>query len=59
MKRVLEVFFGGSLEDAVAAHLSDPSMRLSSEDLTRLRAVIEEAEEATKKSRKPRPKKGR
>jgi BlaI family transcriptional regulator, penicillinase repressor len=59
MKHVLDVFFGGSLQDAIAAHLSDPSMRLSSEDLTRLRAIIEEAEQASKKSRHSKPRKGR
>ncbi len=43
LHRVLNVFFGGSLQDAVAAHLSDPSMRLTSEDLAQLRAVVDEA----------------
>lgn len=60
MKRVLDVFFGGSLEDALAAHLNDPSMQLSPEALARLRAVVEGAE--TKKSRrksKKQHKKGR
>ncbi|WP_425394979.1 BlaI/MecI/CopY family transcriptional regulator [Aeoliella sp.] len=58
MKRVLEVFFGGSLEDALAAHLSDPSMRLSSDDLARLRAMIDEAEQASKKGKRPKHQKG-
>lgn len=58
MKRVLEVFFGGSLENAVAAHLNDPGMRLDAHDLDRLRDVIDEAEESTKSSPKRRPKKG-
>lgn len=50
MSRVLNVFFGGSLEDAVAAHLSDPSMQLDSKDFERLRSVIDEAAGATKKT---------
>lgn len=58
MRRVLDVFFGGSLEDAVAAHLNDPGMRLDSKDLARLREVIAEAEKAAKKGRKQKPKKG-
>lgn len=58
MKRVLDVFFGGSLEDAVAAHLNDPGMRLDAKDLARLRDVIDEAEQAAKGVRKPKSKKG-
>jgi len=43
--RVLDVFFGGSLESAVAAHLSDPRRggKLSQEELQRLSAMIEQA----------------
>jgi BlaI family transcriptional regulator, penicillinase repressor len=43
--RVLDVFFGGSLEQAVAAHLSDPrrGTKVSPEELERLAAMIEEA----------------
>jgi predicted transcriptional regulator len=43
--RVLDVFFGGSLENAVAAHLSDPrrSARISAEELRRLSDLIEKA----------------
>ncbi len=43
--RVLDVFFNGSLEKAVAAHLSDPSRanKLDGEELQRLSALIEEA----------------
>src|SRR4051794_25401751 len=43
--RVLDVFFGGSLEHAVAAHLSDPrrGAKLTKEELQRLSALIEQA----------------
>jgi BlaI family transcriptional regulator, penicillinase repressor len=43
--RVLDVFFGGSLENAVAAHLSDPRRagKLSIEELHRLSDLIEQA----------------
>ena len=43
--RVLDVFFGGSLEHAVAAHLSDPRRagKLSIEELRRLSDLIEQA----------------
>jgi BlaI family transcriptional regulator, penicillinase repressor len=43
--RVLDVFFGGSLGDAVAAHLSDPrrAARLTPEELRRLSDLIENA----------------
>jgi predicted transcriptional regulator len=43
--RVLDVFFGGSLENAVAAHLSDPrrGARLTPEELRRISELIEKA----------------
>ena len=43
--RVLDVFFGGSLEHAVAAHLSDPrrAARLTREELHRLSQLIDNA----------------
>jgi BlaI family penicillinase repressor len=43
--RVLDVFFGGSLENAVAAHLSDPRRvaRIAPEELRRLSDLIEKA----------------
>jgi predicted transcriptional regulator len=43
--RVLDVFFGGSLGDAVAAHLSDPrrAARMTPEELRRLSDLIERA----------------
>ncbi len=43
--RVLDVFFGGSLEHAVAAHLSDPRRagKLGIEELHRLSDLIEQA----------------
>ena len=45
LERVLEVFFGGSLENAVAAHLSDPRRagKLTAEELERLAALIDQA----------------
>lgn len=43
--RVLDVFFNGSLEKAVAAHLSDPGRKakLSAEELGRISELIEQA----------------
>jgi predicted transcriptional regulator len=43
--RVLDVFFNGSLESAVAAHLSDPrrGAKLSADELERLSHLIEQA----------------
>ena len=43
LRRVLDVFFGGSLESAVAAHLLDPRMQVSPEELKRLSAIIAQA----------------
>ena len=43
--RVVDVFFNGSLEKAVAAHLSDPARadKLSPQELERLADLIEQA----------------
>jgi predicted transcriptional regulator len=45
MGRVLDVFYNGSLEKAVAAHLSDPGRgkKLSLDQLQRLSDLIEQA----------------
>jgi predicted transcriptional regulator len=43
LRRVLQTFFDGSIEKAVAAHLADPAARLSTEDLERLAEMIREA----------------
>lgn len=42
-QRVLQTFFGGSLEQAVAAHLSDSAAKLSPEELKRLADLIQQA----------------
>lgn len=42
-QRVLATFFDGSLEKAVAAHLSDPVAEVSPGELKRLTALIAEA----------------
>jgi predicted transcriptional regulator len=43
--RVLDVFFGGSLENAVAAHLSDPrrAAKMTPDELRRLSDLIDQA----------------
>lgn len=43
LRRLLDTFFAGSIERAVAAHLADPRTRLSEEELSRLRALIADA----------------
>lgn len=40
-RRLLATFFGGSLENAVAAYIADPSVSLSPDEAKRLRALIE------------------
>ena len=44
LRRVLDVFYGGSVEDALAAHLSDPKTKLTPEQIERLKALIADAE---------------
>ncbi len=43
LRQLLETFFGGSLEEAVAFHLSDPNAELNDEELKRLAALIRQA----------------
>lgn len=43
LKRVLDVFFGGAVEDAIAAHLTDPKTVLSKNQVAKLRKLINEA----------------
>src|SRR4051812_42739715 len=43
LRRVLQTFFDGSLEKAVAAHLGDPTSDLSAEELARLAELINQA----------------
>jgi len=43
LERVLETFFGGSLERAVATRLTDPKVKLTKEGYGRLAALIEAA----------------
>jgi predicted transcriptional regulator len=42
-RRLLATFFGGSLEQAVAAYMADPRAELSDDELDRLHALIEQA----------------
>ena len=44
LRHVLDVFFGGSVEEALASHLADPKTELDDEQLRRLRVLISEAE---------------
>jgi BlaI family penicillinase repressor len=55
LARVVRVFFGGSVTQALAAHFSDPATRLDDEELHRLSALIEEAHGA---DRAANPRKG-
>jgi BlaI family penicillinase repressor len=43
LQRVLDVFFSGSLEQAVAAHLGESAEQLSDADLKRLAGIIQQA----------------
>jgi predicted transcriptional regulator len=42
-QRVLQTFFDGSLEKAVAAHLADPDAEIQHEELRRLSSLINQA----------------
>ena len=45
LKRVVQTFFGGSVERAVTALLTEDETQLSDEELTRLSALIAQAKE--------------
>ena len=45
LKGVLATFFDGSLEKAIAAHLAEPGVEISDEELRRLDHLIREARE--------------
>ena len=47
LAHVLDTFFGGSLSDAVAAHLADPSAAPDGEELERLLRLVDQAREGT------------
>ncbi|QDT11671.1 BlaI/MecI/CopY family transcriptional regulator [Planctomycetes bacterium K23_9] len=40
LRKVLDVFFGGSVEEALAAHLADPRTKLSEAEVKRLRRLL-------------------
>ena len=43
LSHVIETFFSGSIEDALAAHLGQPKQNYSKDELKRMSALIEEA----------------
>lgn len=54
MRRVLDVFYGGSLEDALSAHLTDPKTKLDDETIEGLRRLIAEADKNNNSSNENR-----
>ena len=43
MRRLLQIFFGGSLERAVATHLADPRASLSVREIEAIRSLLEKS----------------
>jgi len=43
LRRVLETFFAGSIEQALATHLTDPKSRLTNDQAARLTKLIQDA----------------
>ncbi len=48
LRRVLNTFFGGSLEQAVAAHLADDQSKISDAELKKLASLIRQAKKEGK-----------
>ena len=49
LRKVLDIFFGGSVENALAAHLADPKTSLSDDEIKRLRRLLSEHDQREKK----------
>src|SRR5689334_15175617 len=47
-QRVVQIFFGGSVERALAAHLADPGAEISPEELQRLSTLVRQARQKEK-----------
>lgn len=45
LRRVIGTFFGGSLEEALAAHLANQDVELTGEEVKRLTKIVREARE--------------
>jgi predicted transcriptional regulator len=43
LENVLQTFFGGSIENLIASHFSDPKSKLDAESLKRMEQMIKEA----------------
>lgn len=50
LRRVLQTFFGGSVGEALAAHLADPDSRLTDDELRRLNDLIRQVRGKAKRS---------
>ncbi len=48
LQNVLSTFFGGSIENLVASHFSDPNSELTEDELKRLERMIKEARKQEK-----------
>jgi BlaI family transcriptional regulator, penicillinase repressor len=42
LRKVVDIFFGGSVEDALATHLADPKTRLSEAEISSLRRLLDQ-----------------
>ncbi|MGV3482799.1 MAG: BlaI/MecI/CopY family transcriptional regulator [Planctomycetaceae bacterium] len=49
LKRVLDVFYGGNVEEAFAAHLADPKIKLTAKQIQRLHDLIDHAAQQEKR----------
>ena len=49
LQNVLSTFFGGSIENLIASHFSDPKSKLDDEQLKRLEQLIREARKEEKR----------
>jgi BlaI family transcriptional regulator, penicillinase repressor len=52
LRKVVGMFFGGSIERAVATYFSDSKIKLTDQQIAELRAIIENAKSRTKRENK-------
>ena len=58
LNNILNTFFGGSIENLIASHFSDPDAAIDSEELKRIQEMIQQAKIAKSSGRKQKKKKG-
>ena len=52
LQNILNTFFGGSIENLIASHFSDPDASLDADELKRIQKMVQDAKSSKKKNAK-------